>query len=71
MYGTCKFKGKEAAKYLAKQKLPENILDTLWTRDDALADKVAAAVLEWCRDHGARAPKTLCLLYTSPSPRDS
>jgi len=53
VYGTHKFKGKEAAKYLAKQKLPDTVLDTLWTRDDALADKVAAAVLEWCRDHGA------------------
>lgn len=29
------------------------VLDTVWTRDPALAEKVAAAVLEWAKDHGA------------------
>jgi len=54
MYGTCKFRGKEAAKYLVKQKLSESILDSAsWTKDKATAEKVAAAVLEWAKDHGA------------------
>merc|ERR1711871_1236124 len=54
MYGTCKFKGKEANKYLSKQKLSAATLDDpKWTRDKATADKVAAAVLEWAKDHGA------------------
>ena len=56
MYGTKKFRGTEAAKYLVKQKLPQSTLDNVeWTKDSAVADKVAAAVLEWAKDHGARA----------------
>jgi hypothetical protein len=56
MYGTCKFKGAEAAKYLTKQKLPANTIEAGdWTTDKNKADKVAAAVLEWAKDHGEHA----------------
>ena len=51
-YGGNKFKGKEASKYLAKQKLTADVLNTAWTRDEATADKVAAAMVEWAKDHG-------------------
>jgi len=54
MYGTCKFKGKEAAKYLKKVGLAENTLDDVtWTKSSDKADKVAKAVLEWAKEHGA------------------
>ena len=53
-YGSCKFKGAEADKYLTKQGLPKDILsDKSWTQDEATADKVANALLEWAQAHGA------------------
>ena len=55
MYGTCKFKGKEAAKYLSKVGAKVDMEDFTWTSDPAKADKVAAAVLEWAKDHGETA----------------
>jgi len=54
IYGQRKFKGAEAAKYLAKQKLAGNTMETTdWTTKPGVPDKVAAAVLEWAKDHGA------------------
>ena len=54
MYGARKFKGAEAAKYLAKQKLPPNTMETTdWTTKPGVPDKVAAAVLDWAKTHGA------------------
>ena len=55
MYGTCKFKGKEANKYLAKVGARVDLEDFTWIKDPAKADKVAAAVLEWAKDHGETA----------------
>ena len=52
MYGKNKFKGKIAGQYLAKQGLGVGILDTNWTRDDAVSKKVAAAVVEWAKAQG-------------------
>jgi glutamine synthetase len=53
-YGLRKFKGTEAAKYLTKQGLSADTLkDFSWTRSEETADKVAAAVLEWAKTHGA------------------
>ena len=49
-----KFKGKEAAKYIAKAGLPANTLDThAWTTDEKKRDQVASAVLAWAKDNGA------------------
>ena len=51
-YGTYKFKGKVAAPYLKAQGLPVDTLENpTWTH--TLADKVAKAVVEWCKDKGA------------------
>ncbi|KAL3912611.1 MAG: hypothetical protein SGPRY_008277 [Prymnesium sp.] len=51
-YGTYKFKGEVAAPFLLAQGLPANLLeDPLWTHTHA--DKVAAAVVEWCKTKGA------------------
>ena len=51
-YGTYKFKGKVAAPYLKAQGLPVDTLDNpMWTH--TLSDKVAKAVVEWCKDKGA------------------
>lgn len=53
-FGTHLFKGSIAAPYLEWRGLPRNTLDTVdWTRDAALTDKVAGAVLDWAKDHGA------------------
>ena len=53
LYGTCKFKGKEADKYLAKVGLKSSVLDDKsWTTDASKADKIASAILEWAKDHG-------------------
>ena len=65
-YGKYKFKGTIANKYLQKQGLPAGLLDGVawqgpeewslsWTKDEAQADKVAKALIEWARDHGANA----------------
>jgi len=52
-FGDHLFKGAIAAPYLAKQGLSPCILNSVaWTKDGN-KDKVAAAVLEWARDHGA------------------
>ena len=46
-------KGKEADKYLGQQNLAPGTLDKMdWTKDSGVADKVAAAVLAWAKDHG-------------------
>ena len=51
-YGTYKFKGKVAAPYLKAQGLPVDTLDNpMWTH--TLSDKVAKAVVAWCKDKGA------------------
>ena len=51
-YGTYKFKGKVAAPYLKAQGLPVDTLENpTWTH--TLADKVAKAVVEWCKEKGA------------------
>ena len=51
-YGTYKFKGGVAEPYLKAQGLPGNILDDpMWT--SKYSDKVAAAVVEWCKEKGA------------------
>ena len=51
-YGTYKFKGKVAAPYLKAQGLPVDTLDNpMWTH--TLSDKVAKAVVEWCKAKGA------------------
>jgi len=53
-YGTNLFKGDVAAPYLSAQGLAGNILETsTWMHNAEVADKVAAAVLNWARDHGA------------------
>ena len=47
MYGARKFKGAEAAKYLAKQKLPGNTMETTdWTTKPGVPDKVAGKCYE-------------------------
>ena len=69
LYGSCKFKGKEAEKYLKKTGAPANTLENpKWTSDPALADKVAAAVLEWAKDHGARKPQPRSFLAALDEP---
>ncbi|KAK3234346.1 hypothetical protein CYMTET_55392 [Cymbomonas tetramitiformis] len=53
-YGENAFWGASAEKYLVKQGLTTDTLrDPMWVKDMALADKIAAAVLEWAVDHGA------------------
>jgi len=53
-FGEHAFTGAVADKYLAKQGLPAGTMDSpQWTTDSALADKVAAGVLEWATDNGA------------------
>jgi len=53
-YGQCRFMGTVAAKYLKKQGLDENLLNTTtWTSDSAIADKVAKAIIAWALDCGA------------------
>ena len=52
MPGTFKFKGVVAAPFLKAQGLPADILeDPNWTKNHA--DKVAAAVVAWCKTKGA------------------
>eukprot|EP01052_Picozoa_sp_SAG31_P040955 SAG31_NODE_6073_length_2182_cov_2.104657_1_plen_144_part_01 len=51
-YGAHCFKGAVAGKYLAAHGLDASVLDdSSWT--ETSADGVAAAVLDWARDHGA------------------
>lgn len=53
-YGERAFWGASAEKYMAKQGLTADTLrDPMWVKDAVLADKIAAAVLEWAVDHGA------------------
>ena len=53
-YGKNLFKGAVAAPYLSKVGLPEDTLDKgEWVRDEGMADKVAAAVLDWAQNNGA------------------
>eukprot|EP01033_Poteriospumella_lacustris_P005872 gene5871-4219_t len=52
-FGDHLFKGVVAESYLKKHGLPANTLEShAWTQNGN-ADKVAAAVLDWARDHGA------------------
>lgn len=52
-FGDHLFKGVVAESYLKKHGLPTNTLEShAWTQNGN-ADKVAAAVLDWARDHGA------------------
>jgi len=53
-YGTYKFKGVEAAKWMKNQGLsPTTLDDPQWQFDKAIADKVALAVMEWAKHKGA------------------
>ena len=53
-YGDHVFKGATAEPYLAKQGLSAATLsNSEWTKDAAMADKVAAAVLEWATENDA------------------
>ena len=52
--GTYKFKGAVAAPFLVAAGAPANTLDDpSWQTNKPLADKVAAAVMEWARSKGA------------------
>ena len=51
-YGKCKFKGKVAAKYLKTVGLSADAMDGPWNKTEAVADKVAAAMLKWAQDQG-------------------
>ena len=51
-YGKCKFKGKVAAKYLKTVGLSADAMDGPWNKTEAIADKVAAAMLKWAQDQG-------------------
>mmetsp|Transcript_10001 Transcript_10001/g.35252 ORF Transcript_10001/g.35252 Transcript_10001/m.35252 type:complete len:706 (+) Transcript_10001:63-2180(+) len=53
-YGDHVFKGAVAEAYLMKQGLPAATMACSgWTRDSSVADKVAAAVLEWATENDA------------------
>ena len=71
LYGKNKFRGAVAAKYLMKHRLPPNTLETAWNKDEGVAMKVAAAMLDWAKDNGecARTPHLAChamlLLHTT------
>jgi len=52
-FGKHIFKGAIAAPYLEKQGLPGNTLESPAWVTNGMADKVAAAVLDWARDNGA------------------
>jgi glutamine synthetase len=53
-YGENSFKGAVADKYLAEVGMPAGTIEKgEWHKDEASADKVAAAVLKWATDNGA------------------
>ena len=54
LYGQHRFMGVVADKYCKAQGLPKGILSTTtWTSDPKIANKVAAAVVAWAKEHGA------------------
>ena len=54
-YGTCVFKGAVADKYLKEQGFNSAMLkDVSWPKDEKKAKAVAAALLNWATDNGAK-----------------
>jgi len=54
-YGTCVFKGAVADKYLKEQGFNSSMLkDVSWPKDEKKAKAVAAALLNWATDNGAK-----------------
>ena len=54
-YGSCSFKGAVADKYLKEQGYDASLLkDLSWPKNEAKAKAVAAALLSWATDNGAK-----------------